>query len=279
MTASDHSQQPIHGVLPLNDMFSLKGKSAFVTGAGSGLGRVIAEGYAQAGARVICADIFEDRIAEVVQAIVSNGGAAEPCKIDVASEASVEAAFAGLNHPHLHVLVNSAGVAAVPARTHETRTEDWRRVIDINLTGTFFVTRAALPKMFDEGGSIINLSSIMGLGGYYPGFTSSGVDYAASKSAIVGFTKQVAVEYAEYNIRANTIAPGWHGGTRLGQARRKQAAAAEEERFYAAIHSRIPMKRRGDASEILGVALYLASPASGYMTGQLLVQDGGWTAT
>jgi gluconate 5-dehydrogenase len=132
--------------------------------------------------------------------------------------------------------------------------------------------------MRGKGGSIINVASILGLGGYYPDFPASSADYAAAKAGVIGFTRQVAVEYAAEKVRANVIAPGWHGGTRLGDGRRRERTKEEEERFYSEMHRRIPMKRRGDASEILGLALYLASPASAYLTGQVITQDGGWTA-
>jgi gluconate 5-dehydrogenase len=95
---------------------------------------------------------------------------------------------------------------------------------------------------------------------------------------VIGLTRQLAAEYAAHRIRANVIAPGWHFGTRLGDFRRQQATAEEQERFMAEIMRRIPMQRTGEPAEILGLALYLAAPASRYVTGQLLVQDGGWTA-
>ncbi len=262
----------------LDKLFGLEGAVAFVTGAGSGLGRVIAEGYAEVGARVICADVERSRVDEVVEAIVAAGGKAEPCQIDVANEESVSAAADGLGDSKLDILVNFAGVASPPARTHELPIADWHRGVAVSLTGTFLVTRAMLPRMRAGGGSIINVASILGLGGYYPDFPSSSADYAAAKAGVIGFTRQVAVEYAAENVRANVIAPGWHGGTRLGAGRREKRTAEEEQRFYAEIHQRIPMKRRGDAQEILGLALYLASPASGYLTGQVITQDGGWTA-
>jgi NAD(P)-dependent dehydrogenase (short-subunit alcohol dehydrogenase family) len=262
----------------LEDLFGLTGKLALVTGAGSGLGRVIAEGFAQAGARVICADIQQTRVDEVVKAIGAAGGRAEPCQLDVANEESVTAAFRQIGQPRLDILVNFAGVAAVPARTHELSIEDWHRVVSINLTGTFLVTRAALPSMLNGGGSIINVASVLGVGGYYPDFPSTGLHYAASKAGVIGLTRQLAVEYAAEKIRANVIAPGWHFGTRLGEFRRQQSSPEEQERFIAEIMRRIPMKRTGEPAEILGLALYLASPASQYVTGQLITQDGGWTA-
>lgn len=266
------------GMALLEDLFGLKGKTALVTGGGSGLGRVIAEGYAAVGARVICADIDLSRADEVANAIVASGGQADPCRLDVWNEDSVSASVESLGNANLDVLVNFAGVATPPTMTHELSTDDWTRGVGISLTGTFFMTRAMLPKMRTNGGSIINVASILGLGGYFPDFPASSVDYAAAKAGVIGFTRQVAVEYAAEKVRANVIAPGWHGGTRLGDGRRRERTAEEEERFYTEMNRRIPMKRRGDASEILGLALYLASPASAYLTGQVITQDGGWTA-
>ncbi|MDO7833455.1 SDR family NAD(P)-dependent oxidoreductase [Sphingobium sp. HBC34] len=262
----------------LDRLFGLNDMVAFVTGGGSGLGRVIAEGYAAAGARVICADIERSRAEEVAEAIVAAGGKADACQLDVWNEESVAAAAAGLGDSSLDILVNFAGVATPPILTHDLSTDDWMRGVGISLTGTFFMTRAMLPRMRGAGGSIINVASILGLGGYFPDFPASSADYAAGKAGVIGFTRQVAVEYAAEKVRANVIAPGWHGGTRLGDGRRKKRTPEEEERFYTEMNRRIPMKRRGDASEILGLALYLASPASAYLTGQVITQDGGWTA-
>lgn len=262
----------------LEQLFGLTGKTALITGAGSGLGRVIAEGYAAAGARVVCADIDAGRSDEVAEAIMASGGIAEPCQLDVWNEESVAASGEQLGDATLDILVNFAGVATPPTMTHELSTADWERGVGISLSGTFFMTRAMLPRMRANGGSIINVASILGLGGYFPDFPASSADYAAAKAGVIGFTRQIAVEYAAEKVRANVIAPGWHGGTRLGDGRRKERTKEEEERFYTEMHRRIPMKRRGDASEILGLALYLASPASAYLTGQVITQDGGWTA-
>ena len=119
------------------------------------------------GAHVICADIEQARVDEVVNAIRVAGGAASALRIDVSSEASVEAAFGTVVQPHVDILVNFAGVASTPARTHELDIREWHRLISINLTGTFLTTRAALPKMLKQGGSIINVASVIGLGGYF----------------------------------------------------------------------------------------------------------------
>jgi NAD(P)-dependent dehydrogenase (short-subunit alcohol dehydrogenase family) len=105
-----------------------------------------------------------------------------------------------------------------------------------------------------------------------------GANYAAAKSGVVGFTRQVAIEYAKDRIRANAIAPGWHGGTRLGEARRATAPPEVVAHFENAIRTQTPMGRRGTPDELEGLAIFLASDASGYITGQVFVQDGGWTA-
>lgn len=275
---SSHARNGSASVALLERLFGLSGKVALVTGAGSGLGRVIAEGFAEVGAQVICANVEQSRVDEVVGSITSAGGSASPLQIDVAREASVAAAFQALTQERFDILVNFAGVAAAPARTHELAIEDWHRLIGINLTGTFLTTRAALPRMLERGGSIINVASVLGMGGYYPDFPSTSLQYAASKAGVIGLTRQLAAEYAAQNIRANVIAPGWHFGTRLGDFRRQQTSEREQQRFMAEIMRRIPMKRTGEPSEILGLALYLAAPASAYLTGQLIAQDGGWTA-
>ena len=180
----------------LDDLFGLRGGIALVTGAGSGLGRVVAEGFAEVGAQVICADVEQSRVDEVVKGITGAGWKASPLQIDIASERSVDAAFAALSQKRLDILVNFAGVASAPARTHELSIEEWHRLIAINLTGTFLATRAALPKMLEQGGSIINVASVIGIGGYYPDFPSTGLHYAASKAGVVGLTRQLAAEYA-----------------------------------------------------------------------------------
>lgn len=264
----------------IDTLFRLDGRRAFVTGAASGLGQVIAEGFAEAGAETICADIERARLDGVVRGIRDKGGSASVAALDVADAESVEATLATVREKskHLDILVNCAGVAAVPARTHELSIADWHRLVAINLTGTFLVTRAALPLMLGHEGSIINFASVLGIAGYYPGFPSTGLHYAATKAAIIGLTRQLAAEYAADNIRANVIAPGWLFGTRLGDFRRAKTSAEDQARFLAEIKARIPMGRTGEPQEILGLALYLAAPASRYVTGQLIAQDGGWTA-
>ena len=220
---------------------------------------------------------MEETAALVQQA----GGTASALHVDVADQGSVEKMVAAIAKAHgqLDVLVNNAGVAPFPNRAHESDIDDWRRVLDINLTGTFLCTRALLPLMLKAGGgSIINIASMIGMVGFYPDFSVSGVAYAASKAGMIGFTKQLAAEYAKDKIRANAIAPGWHGGTRLADHVKSAWGSNTRERFEGAIVAGTPMARRGLPKELQGLVVYLASDASGYLTGQVIAHDGGWTA-
>jgi NAD(P)-dependent dehydrogenase (short-subunit alcohol dehydrogenase family) len=264
------------------ELFKLDGKVALVTGAGSGLGREMALGLAAAGADVICADRDKGWVTETASLIQSSGGKASRIVFDVAKEDEVALLGRALtaSHGKLDVLVNNAGVAPFPNRLHETDIADWRRVVDVNLHGPFLVTRAAIPLMLAAGsGSIINIASLIGAVGFYPGFPVSGAAYAATKAGLTGMTKQIAAEYAKDRIRANAIAPGWQGaGTRLADHFKSQWSAEDRERFEAAVTAGTPLGRRGSSKELQGLVIYLASDASSYVTGQLIAHDGGWTA-
>jgi NAD(P)-dependent dehydrogenase (short-subunit alcohol dehydrogenase family) len=261
--------------------FDLTGKVALVTGAGNGLGRAFALGLAGYGARIACADRDLQGAAATVSQIEEAGGAALPIGVDVADEASVSAMAAETQRScgKVDILINNAGIATLPARVHEMPIADWDRLIAINLRGVFLATRAILPMMLaGGGGSIINIASIIGIVGHYPGLAAVGANYAAAKAGVSGFTRQLAIEYARDGIRANAIAPGWHGGTALGAERRAKGRPEDIAVFEASIRDQTPMGRRGTPDELQGLAIYLASDASRYVTGQVFVQDGGWTA-
>ena len=241
-------------------LFDLSGKVVLVTGAGSGLGLAFSRGLAAFGAEVICADRDSSRAEEAVALIQNAGGSALPVHVDVADAASVQSLADRLlaSHGRIDVLFNNAGVTSIPKRVHELPVEEWDRVIAINLRGIFLCSRAVLPLMLSGGGgSIVNIASIIG---------------------VIGFTRQLAVEYAKDNIRANAIAPGYHAGTRLGDAYKANLTADALARRESAIAAATPMGRRGLPEELLGLAIYLASDASRYMTGQVIAHDGGWTA-
>jgi NAD(P)-dependent dehydrogenase (short-subunit alcohol dehydrogenase family) len=264
------------------ELFKLDGKVALVTGAGSGLGREMALGLSAAGAEVICADRDKNWVTETVSIIQSSGGKASRIIFDVTKEDEIAHLGRAVKSSHgkLDVLINNAGVAPYPKRLHEVDVADWRRVIDVNLTGPFLVTRAVIPLMLEaRAGSIVNVASLIGIDGFYPGFPVSGAAYAATKAGLTGMTKQIAAEYAGDNIRANAIAPGWQGaGTRLADHFKSDWSAEDKERFEKAILAGTPMGRRGDAKELKGLVIYLASDASSFVTGQLIAHDGGWTA-
>ncbi len=249
-------------------MFRLEGRRAIVTGAGSGIGRVFACALAEMGAEVVCADLNLDWAEETASLI----GGARAVQVDVADESSV----AALASEAVDVLVNNAGIAGRFARVHELSVEDWDRVLAVNLRGTFLCTRGLLPGMVARrSGSIVNVSSVAGLGGVPPDIAALS-HYVASKAGVIGFTKQLAVEYARDGIRANVIVPGWHGPTRLG--RENEPSPEHGEHVVRRVSELAPMQRLGDPRELAGLAVYLASDASSFVTGGVFVHDGGWTA-
>lgn len=262
------------------NLFRLDGKVIVITGAGSGFGRAFALGLSAFGATVVCCGRRIDPLTETVRQVETAGGRAQAREVDISDSESVEAfwkAFSAL-HTRVDVLINNAGVTAPPKRIHELSVSDWDSLIAVNLRGTFLMTRGALSRMLPGPGAVINVASIAGLRGYWPGFPSLGAHYAAAKAGIIGFTRQVAAEYASDNIRVNAIAPGWHGGTDLIAGRRATAQPAEIQRFEDEVRRRIPMGRRGQPEDLVGLVVYLASDAASYVTGQLIISDGGWDA-
>lgn len=246
--------------------FELDGQVAIVTGAASGIGEAIARGFAGTGAIVVCVDVSTDAN-EAVAAGLGNGSFAVTA--DVRDLDAVDAAVAAALEPTgaIDVLVNSAGIGGrAPAVDYPD--DLWKRIMDINLTGLYNVSRAVGRVMLEAGrGSIVNIASIGGLVGF-PG----SLGYQASKGGVVQLTKTMAVEWADQGVRVNAIAPG-HIGTAL--VRKLWETEPELKDFF---ESRTPMGYLGDPEDIVGPALFLASGASRMVTGHILPVDGGYVA-
>jgi len=251
-------------------LFRLAGQVAFVTGAGSGIGRMAASVLAQAGAVAVCTDRDGEAAATVAQAIEGAGGRAEARAMDVADEAAVVRTVDDVarRHGRIDVLVNSAGLARRTA-TEEMPTAMWQEVVDINLTGLFVVTREVGRHMLAQrSGSVINLASIMGHtgGGLYPNPA-----YHASKGGVVNLTRALACEWGGRGVRVNDIAPTF---IRTPLTTRLMADNA----MVAKVEELTPLGRVGETDDLAGALLFLASPASAMVTGHSLAVDGGWLA-
>jgi len=247
-------------------MFDLQGRSALVTGAGSGIGAAVATALARAGASVLVTDVDEAAAGGVAASVRGAGsGAADHAVLDVrdrdAADAVVERA-AGLAGGTLHILVNNAGSIA-PAMFPDMTDAAFRKILDIHVVGTFNCTQAALPHMPDDGtGRIINVTSAAGLQG-----TIGQVNYSAAKAAIVGMTKSLARELARRNVTVNAVAPL--------AATPMTANIRGNEKLAAKTLARIPLGRWAEPDEVAGAFVFFASDAASYITGQVLPVDGG----
>ena len=245
--------------------FSLAGKTAFVTGASSGLGRHFAGVLARAGAKVAIAARRTDRLDLLAKEIAASGGTAAAVALDVTSPASVKTAFDAAETAlgPISIVVNNAGVTD-PAYITRMTEKQWRSVLDVNLDGVFRVGQEGARRMAaaGHGGSIINISSIVGLGA----IKTLGA-YAASKAAVIALTRTMALELARDGIRVNSLAPGYIS-TELNDSFWQTDAG---KRMIA----HIPFRRLGRLEELDGPLLLLASEAGSFMTGTVLTVDGG----
>lgn len=264
----------------MNNLFNLEGKVALVTGAALGLGRSFARTLAEAGADVAIVDVNKDSLNEAEGILEKSGRKILKIVADISNPTDVARMIdeTVANLGQLNIAVNNAGIITKPARFHEMPPEDWDKVISVNLTGVFLCMRKEIEVMLKQGdgGSIINLSSVLGLVGLDPELMPR-VSYIASKHGVIGLTKQGAVEYAEYGIRVNAIAPAWFSGTSLSKDRAKVQTREEQDLRERRILALNPMRRRGRIDELQGLLVFLASDASTYSTGQVFVSDGGWT--
>ncbi len=252
----------------MNELFKpflLEGKVALVTGASSGFGRHFGSVLARAGARVVLAARRTERVREACEAIVAAGGEAVAVTMDVTDSASIRAAFDAAEQAFgpVTVVVNNAGIT-IPKPLVDLSDSDWSDVIDTNLNGVAYVTRESARRMIAAGvgGSVVNIASILA-----HREQKMLTNYAASKAAVVQFTRTAALELAQYDIRVNAICPGYFVtdlnrewfGTEDGQA----------------LIQRIPQRRSGDLPDLNGPLLLLASDAGALMTGADLTVDGG----
>ena len=243
-----------------------EGKIAFITGAASGIGRATAVAFAAEGARVIITDLTEAALQETAERVKAAAGGVLTVTCDVSKAKDVEAAVAQAvkNFGRIDCAFNNAGVENKAAPLHEIELEEWDRILNINLRGTFICMKHEIAQMLSQGGGVVvNTSSGAGIRG-----VAGGASYAASKHAVIGVTKSAALDYAKQNIRVNAVLPGNIATPmmdRFTDGDIQKAIALE------------PVGRLGKPEEIAEAVLWMCSDLGGFVTGASIVVDGGWS--
>jgi NAD(P)-dependent dehydrogenase (short-subunit alcohol dehydrogenase family) len=252
------------------NLFDLSGKTAIVTGGGKGIGRQMAQGLAEAGANLVLCARQAERCEQAAGELEQLGVRALGLGCDVRDPEQVQAVVARTvdEFGGVDILVNNAGVVW-GATPEDMPLEGWQKVVDVNLTGVFLFSQTAGRAMIDgSGGSIVNIASVAGLHGAPPDVANS-VVYHATKGGVISFTRDLAWKWAGHGIRVNAIAPGWFPS---------DMANFVLERMGDELIGRVPLSRFGGPDDLKGPVVFLASDASGYVTGHTLVVDGGQSA-
>lgn len=264
----------VAGKPPMRDLFDLSGRTAFITGAGSGFGEAMALGFAEFGCNIVAADIAFDKAKDTAAKVEKLGRQALALSMDVGCPEEIHAGFqiAAERFSRLDILVNCAGISPhEPAE--DTTIETWDRGIDVNLRGAFLCCQESARRMLPSGGgSIVNISSISGHAGWLRGMSV----YSASKGGMDALTRQLAIEWARRGIRVNSIAPCQFMTPGLREV--MDDPQFDPQKLMQTWTENIPMGRVGEAWEIVGAALFLASDASSMVTGVCLPVDGGYLA-
>jgi len=249
----------------------LENHVAAVTGAGSGIGRAIAQGYAGEGAQVIALDINADSAAETAQLILNAGGKAQAHALDVTDRAACQAMAAKIaaDVGNLSILVNNAGINRRNAFTTEAVIKDWADIIGINLNGVFNVTHAFVPQLRATKGRVVNIGSIQS---FVHVRTPNSAAYTTSKHGVLGFTRALAAELGKDGVRVNAIGPG------LIETPLNANVRANNPDLIQIFLDHTPLGRAGKPEDIVGPAIFLASDLSSYVTGSIVMADGGYRA-
>jgi NAD(P)-dependent dehydrogenase (short-subunit alcohol dehydrogenase family) len=256
------------------DIFDLGGKVVVVTGGGSGLGRTICEAVAQYGADVVCVGRSRDKLDETLRLLAPHAGRSLAITADLTKLADIEAMVqtVGAEFGRIDVYFANAGIREKSfVLIHEKPVEDWDDVIDADLRAVFLQMREVFPLMLERGGSFVTTSSV---GGMWPlaqdRWVYTQTAYAVAKAGLIMLTKAAARQYGPYGIRVNAISPGYH--------RTPLTPPDEVEEVERTIARLLPLGRCGMPEEMKGLAVWLASDASSFVTGQVLVEDGGYSA-